>query len=176
MLSRLISIIFILAALHGHKDEERLKQVATDIWETSETIQPFCGPKAREATALALVSIAEHESGWHPKVQNCTYGQKDPAISLFALNGPVAFGGYSKKEICSNNKLATKLSAKSLMLFKGCWTSACLFRGYASGNAATKSKAADEIEYIFQIRLKKEKLFVIYKNKCLYANDIKKDQ
>lgn len=174
MLERIIAIIIFLAALHGHKDEDRLKQVATDIWEVSATVQPFCGPKAREATAIALLSIADHESGWHPKVQNCTYGQKDPAISLFALNGSVAFGGHSKKEICKDNKLAATLAANVLMLFKSCGTSICLYRGYASGDASVKSDAANQLNATFLTQLYKQQIVVGYKNKCLYAEEIKK--
>jgi hypothetical protein len=174
MLDKIFAIIIILAALHGHKDEERLKQVATDIWDVSAKFQPFCGPKAREATALALLSIADHESGWHPKVQNCTYGQKDPAISLFALNGTVAFGGHSKKEICNDNKLATILAANVLMLFKACGTSICLFQGYASGDAGIKSLAANQLNTTFLSQLYKQNIVVGYKDKCLYADEIKK--
>lgn len=173
MLDRLIAIILILAALHGQKDIGRLTQVANDIWKVSETVQPFCGPKAREATALALVSIANHESGWVLGVQDCTYKKKDPAISLFALNGPVAFAGYSKKEICNDNKLAARLSLQILMLFKRCGTTLCMMQGYASGNTSIKSIAANELDSTFFRRLISEHIVIVYKNGCLYADEVK---
>jgi hypothetical protein len=173
MLARLAVIVGQLAAAHGHHDSARLDAVARDIWTAAGERPAYCGDDttdaAQYATALALVGIARHESGLHPKVQNCTFGQKDPAISLFALNGPVAFDGHSKREICGDNALAARLSAKALARMRGSGDVLTQAQGYASGDTRVKSKAAREIADQIATLHMRERIVVGYKNQCLTA-------
>jgi len=169
MLPRIVAVVMALATLHGFQDAPRLRQVAQDIWDASGTVQAFCGPAAREATAWALVSIGDHESGWDPRVQNCTWPRGNPADSLWQLEGIVARDGHTRAEVCSDNALAAQLAAKALGRFKRCGDLGCMFRGYASGNTATQSKAARELESAFALRISREGFTVSYVNGCLTA-------
>jgi hypothetical protein len=173
MLARLAVIVAAIGASHGHHDSARLERVATDVWQAAVERPAYCSDPSTDAgqyaTALALTGIATHESGWHPKVQACTYGQRDPAISLFALNGPVAFDGHSKRAICADNMLAARLSAKVLERFKGCHDVSCQARGYASGDTRVRSDAAREIADQIATLHWRERIFVTYIDGCLTA-------
>lgn len=173
MLARLAVIVAHLGAAHGHHDTARLEAVARDIWTASGERPAYCGDDttdaAQYATALALVGIARHESGLHPLVQSCRFGQKDPAISLFALNGPVAFDGHSKRAICADNLLASRLAAKALARFKGCGDVLTQAQGYASGDTTVRSKAAREIADLIATLQWRERIRVIYRHNCLTA-------
>lgn len=173
MLARLAVIVSHLAAAHGHHDTARLDAIARDVWQAAGERPAYCGDPetdaAQYATSLALVGIATHESGWHPAVQDCTYGQQDPAIGLFALNGPVAFDGHSKRSICANNLLSAKLAAKAFGRFIGCGSVLVQAQGYASGDTRVRSKAAREIaEYVATLHWR-ERLQIVYRHNCLTA-------
>lgn len=175
MLARLTAVVLSLAAHHGHHDEARLRGVADDIWRAAGERPAYCGEgdAAQYATALALVGIADHESKLHPKVQVCTYGQADPAIILFALLGPVAMQGHTKREVCSDNALASRLAAGVLARMKGCGDVLTQAQGYASGDTKVKSKAAKEIADLIVTLQWRERIFVSYRNSCLTAAYVK---
>ena len=103
---------------------------------------PFVGPAAEQATAIALLEIAWHESGFRSKVETCVINGDPPrkgsppseglAISLFQLqsnNHEDLFlkGGfvagthtprpkrYSRETICQSNAIAARLALHALM-------------------------------------------------------------
>jgi hypothetical protein len=97
---------------------------------------PFRGPWARQATALALVAIAWHESGFAADVADCRrLGAFEPSISAFQLHGPWAWGPYTKAQICRSPRRAAE-RALFVLAHHGvrCRTPARWFSGYASGN------------------------------------------
>lgn len=102
----------------------------------SVTPLPFRGQAAREATALALVAIAYHESAFAADVADCRrVGAFEPSITAFQLHGPFARGPYSRLEVCSAPRLAAE-RALFVLAHQGarCATPARWFSGYASGN------------------------------------------
>ena len=150
----------------------RLAQEISDVVEQHavEDHIPFRGPKGREATVLALEGIAFHESGLRASVEKCTVTGDLPykqapmsigrSISMYQLMaGPsrqdlyITEGflagtkvpspkRYSRDAICSDNKLATKLSLHVMMRFPK--YPASMFYSYA-GNGGKKSKAGEEL-------------------------------
>jgi hypothetical protein len=170
MLARLTAIVLALALHHGHRDETRLRQVAADIWAAAESSPVFCGQAAVESTALGLVAIAHHESGWHPRVQDCRYNPHDPAVSLFALQGPIARGGRSREAVCSDNALAARLAGFVLTRFRRAGSLYVMARGYASGDTRIVSRAAREIADLIAALHWRERIVVAYRDRCLTAN------
>jgi hypothetical protein len=172
MLSRFISIVAALASHHGHHDTARLDSVARDIYAAAESAPIYCAAEgtdaAEYATALTLAGIVEHEAGWHPRVQGCTY-RGDPALSLFALYGPAAMQGHSRAEVCGNNLLAATLSIQVLARYRAAGSLLTLARGYAAGDSRVVSRAAKEIADLIATLLWRERLTVAYRDRCLTA-------
>jgi hypothetical protein len=108
---------------------------------------PFTGPAAQQATVLALLEIAHHESGFRSKVEDCRITGDLPAhwskitegraVSLFQLQANnhedlfvtegVRAGTsiprpkkYSRAAICKSNELAVTLALYTLM--RKAWT------------------------------------------------------
>lgn len=174
MLARLTVIIAHLAAAHGHHDSARLEAVARDVWAAAGERPAYCGDPeqdvAQYATALALVGIATNESGWHKGVQDCSYWPTNPAVSLFQLQGHVALDGHSKRAICADNTLASRLAAKAFARCKGCGDVLTQAQGYASGDTRVRSRAAREIAALIATLQWRERIFVAYRNSCLTAS------
>jgi hypothetical protein len=170
MLTRLTAIVLALALRHGHADADRLRAVAADIWRAAETSPVFCGFANHEATALALVAIAEHESGFSPAVQRCTHDPRSTQYGLFQLQGHVAMGGHTKTQVCSDNALAANLAASVLARFRRVGSLLTMAQGYASGDTRVRSKAAQEIAALIATLLWRERIFVSYRNQCLEAS------
>ena len=99
---------------------------------------PFTGPAASQATVLALLEIAWHESGFRSKVENCDITGDLPAkwskinegraISLFQLQSnnwydlfemtntkPRRHVWHKRDAICKSNPLAARLALHALM-------------------------------------------------------------
>lgn len=99
---------------------------------------PFTGPAAAQATVLALLEIARHESGFRAKVEDCRITGDMPskyskitegrAISLFQLQSnnwydlfemvntkPPRYRWYSRAAICASNQRAAQLALQTLM-------------------------------------------------------------
>jgi protein tyrosine phosphatase (PTP) superfamily phosphohydrolase (DUF442 family) len=164
------ALILALASRHTpvlEADEYRLQAVAQEIWEAAGEVQAFCGTAAREATSLALASIAEHESGWDERVQDCrrTGGQ---AISLYQLEQP-AWAGHRRADICADNELAARLAATALARGKGRADVRELFGSYASGGTPPRNRAGDEIASLYASLSARAGVVTRYKDGCLTA-------
>jgi len=144
---------------------------------------PFTGPAASQATALALLEIAWHESGFRSKVEDCRITGDPPtghskitegrAISLFQLQSnnwydlfemtntkPPRHRRYSRDAICKSNPLAARLALHALM--RQAMTArastkpggvAAMFYTYASGKGG-KTKAGQEHVVQFEAMLR----------------------
>lgn len=107
---------------------------------------PFDGPDAREASALALVSIAAGESAFAAEVADCRrVGADHPSITAWQLLGRWASGPYSREELCASPRLAAERALWVLAVHaERCGTPAKAFAGYASGDCGRDSHAARE--------------------------------
>jgi transglycosylase-like protein with SLT domain len=104
---------------------------------------PFDGPAAKEASAVLLAAIARNESGYDPRVRNCTRrGDHGRSISVFQLIQGPSRGGYSELEICTNPQLAAKLALEVLGWYKHLGSSLLMLQGYAAGDPSAVSDAA----------------------------------
>jgi len=105
---------------------------------------PFTGAAAPEASALALVAIAHHESGFRAAVSDCRIvGTDHPSITAWQLWGPFARGPYSRRALCAEPRLAAERALWTLAHHaERTRTPAGAFRGYASGDPAVRSRAA----------------------------------
>lgn len=132
---------------NGFVKEQRSCRIARELSEVVEEHAnagriPFQGPKAKEATVLALLEIARHESGFREKVEDCRITGDPPskhakideglAISMFQLQSNSRFDlfkkagmfpgtrrprprFYSREEVCKSNPLAARLALHALM-------------------------------------------------------------
>jgi hypothetical protein len=105
---------------------------------------PFKGPEARAATALALVAIAFHESGFNAKVSDCRrLGAFEPSITAFQLHGVFSRGPYTMKELCRSPRLAAERALYVFSHHAGrCRTPLQWHSGYAGGNCGRAYAAA----------------------------------
>lgn len=160
-------------------DTARLQQVAADIWDATENAKlPFTGPAARESSALVLVTIAHHESGFWSNVQDCSlcypgsaWCDRGKSVTLFQLReGTFAFGKFSREELCANNKLATQRALAVVGRFRGASTPQQLFDGYARGGVGLRpTRAAIEMGRLFERHARTAKVVVSYQNGALFA-------
>jgi hypothetical protein len=156
-----IALAGILSLVHptAQRDINRLSTVAADIALAVDMAPslPFSGPAAREATALALVAIAGHESGFQARYATCAstgdrLAHHGPAegrsISLWQLMRGWAWGEYSRAEICpetptDSRPLAAWLALRVLRLHGArCRRVQSWFNGYAAGDCSVRSAAA----------------------------------
>jgi hypothetical protein len=78
-------------------------------WLGSVAPLPFTGSGADAATALALVAIAYHESGFSARVADCRrIGAFERSVTAFQLHGPFARGSYTEAEVCASPRLAAE--------------------------------------------------------------------
>lgn len=95
-----------------------------------------------ERTALALVAIAQHESGLRAEVADCRVtGDVGQAFTAFQLRGPFAFGGHSVRSLCRSPRRAAR-RALAVLARHGRCGEAQAFYGYASGRCDRPSSAA----------------------------------
>jgi hypothetical protein len=165
----------------SHAVERRVCRVAREIAAAVEEHAaqdriPFAGPAAQEATTLALIEIARHESGFRAKVEDCRITGDLPtrhskiteglAISLFQLQAnsredlfemtatkPPRHRRYSREAVCKSNALAAKLALHALM--RAPWVQrastrpasvASMFHSYASGKPKKTKAGTEHIE------------------------------
>lgn len=103
---------------------------------------PARGPRARERAVLALVAIAQHESGLRAEVADCRVtGDVGQAFTAFQLRGPFAFGGYSVRRLCRSPRLAARRALAVFARHGRCGEERA-FHGYASGSCSRPSAAA----------------------------------
>jgi len=170
----LAPIVIGLALAHGHKDTDRLRGVAEDITSVSAESTLFCGPRQADATALALVAVAEHESGFWRRVQDCSvcdgvtgWCDRGRSISLWQLHvGSGAWQGFTRAEVCSNNDIAARLALRILERHRKASHPASLFFGYARG---ARIGAGREMFDIFSTLIRKAGIVVTYRDGCLHA-------
>lgn len=144
-------LAYCFAATTGLAKERRVcriaREVASVVHEHAEQDRiPFAGPAAQQATVLALLEIARHESGFRWKVERCVINGDLPyqgapmsigrAVSMFQLQSNnwedlfitegVRAGTsiprpkrYSRDAICRSNGLAVYLALHALM--RGPW-------------------------------------------------------
>lgn len=139
---------------------------------------PFQGEAAREAAAAALVTVAWHESDRFSAAMMdcsaCPLGgprcDRGKSISIYQLHTGVSWMGYSREDICSDNLLATKLSLHWLS-YHGRRTRSVIgmMRGYASGDPAIKSDAANQLERMFRVAMGRGSLQLLPKL-CMTAS------
>jgi hypothetical protein len=128
----------------------RLERVAKDFVAESQARPLFVGEAATEATALALYAVAAHESGFWEQVQDCSacyigsqWCDQGKSVSMFQLQGPMAWGGYTREELCTDNAKATHRGRVLLGRHKKSSSPIGLFIGYG------KRKAGAEMHEIF---------------------------
>ncbi len=86
------------------------------------------------------------------------------------MQGPVALDGWPRARVCADNALAANLAAHVLAKFRRVGSLLTMTQGYASGNTATKSRAAREIADLIATLLWRERIFVSFRNQCLEAS------
>lgn len=152
----LIAILGLVRApavdINDHAEQHRIVGLAEDIALAAELHDgaPFVGPARKEALALALVSIALHESAFMRRVGTCHLTgdrmiwqrpHEGPSITYFQLKGRIAWGGNTRFQLCMLPKLAAYRAVAVLRLY-ALSTHGGMFRGYASGNSAMPTTAA----------------------------------
>lgn len=109
---------------------------------------PFHGPAAREASALALVSIAFGETGFREIWIDCVEGgDNGRSVSAFQLMRGAAWYGAARHELCPTSPLAAYNALRVLTGYsERCQRSAPVgwFYGYASGSCGKPSEAGRE--------------------------------
>lgn len=136
----ILAAILSLPGVHG--DRPRLEADARAIASASESSNLFGGPLG---SSMALVAIAQHESGFASDVETCKRtGDGGRSVSLFQLQGPWAWDGHTRAEVCSSVTLAASLALSVLSRHSKC-TPRGIFMAYASGDCARKSDAGEAL-------------------------------
>ena len=133
------------------------------------------GPAANDATALALTAVAEHESGFWGRVQDCSaclpgsrWCDRGRSISLWQLHvGSGAWIGHDRQTVCSNNDIAARLALRILERNRKASSVATVFSGYARGG---RHGAGAEMLGIFETLARKASISVVYRDGCLTAS------
>ena len=124
--------------------------------------------------AVAMVAaVATHESGLRVSVEKC-HQNGDGGLSIGlgqVMQGP-AWGGHTRKEICSSRKLQLKLALRVLDL---CWSKTpnheATFRCYAAGDAKKFSYSArNQFALYTKIRFGLNKDLAVEKASTALAN------
>lgn len=150
-----LTIAALLALRPAEEDRARLEAFGADIaqavhehgaevaWLGDSTDPlPMRGERAEERTALALVAIAQHESGLQKDVATCkVVGDVGQAFTAFQLRGRFAFGGVPVRKLCRSPRLAARRALAVLARHGRCGEERA-FWGYASGDCTRPSAAA----------------------------------
>lgn len=155
-----------------HRPCDLTKDIVSVV-EENKSVLPFDGPYADVSAAFSLLTIAHHESGFRPEVQNCQItGDNGKSVSSYQLYKGVSWQDldlkdengkpirYSQEEICSNNKLATDLALDALRRFPR--YPRTMFFSYA-GNDGKESKAGNELYQGWLTLLWKNGYFINHK-------------
>lgn len=102
---------------------------------------PLTGHRAREATALALVAIAAHESALRADVADCRRtGDHGRSITTWQLMRGRSWGRHTRRELCSSVAIAAR---QALAVFAGngarASTAGGLFASYAGGRRPSRA-------------------------------------
>jgi hypothetical protein len=136
---------------------QRIGGIVADVCAVSESAPMVAGPDGATVTALALSAIAWHESRMSARVQRCE-GRPLPSVTLWQLEGRVAFGGHTRTELCADTRLAASGALAMLGRYsrRGSWHAR--FAGYHDGSMSTV--AGDEMAAILAVMLRRTGLLV----------------
>lgn len=158
-------------------ERARVTTIATDIAKASQ--RPlFGGPRGIDATALALLTIAQTESGFWANVQDCTlcypgsaWCDQGRSVTIYQLQGPMAWGGYTREQLCTSNSLATERAHAVLYRFRKVRTSLTLFDVYGRGGpvAMQPTKTAKNKDRVFANHLRTQGIRLGWKHNALWA-------
>lgn len=120
-------------------DLDRLKEIASDVRNVVEDEGTlFEGPKAEEATELALWAVMYNESGLRRDVELCkgshSRGDHGSSVGLPQLFKGPNWEGHSAEAICSDRNLQITLALHVLQKAKRCGSVSGMFGGYNAGD------------------------------------------
>jgi hypothetical protein len=138
---------------------ERVAEDIASVVQDEDAPHAFDGPAAKEATAVLLVAIAAHESGFAHDVDDCRRrGDSGRSRTMWQIMGTVFLEGHTTTEICKDRRLAAKLA---LHIVAKTWAKnrngapQRLVNAYASGQFGIESRAAMDICNMWQTRAKR---------------------
>jgi hypothetical protein len=168
----LITLIFSLLRIQPTTADlcasnERACIIAKDIVSAVDAAPelPFGGPAAKEASDVALLAIAYHESGLRLEVQDCSYCDKNKergacdhgrSLTMYQVMRGRAWGGHTREELCTDNQLASRLALGVLTRASRGGPQA-MFQAYA-GCSARNCKAGRELQDQFRALATRAKL------------------
>lgn len=159
MISQVSALVIALQAVSPGLAKDRLNSISTDMVDVIDAAYNDNSIKSvlkRDDAISLLAAVAVHESGLRESVETCKVsGDMGRSIGLTQVMSGFAWGGYTRKEICTSRKLQLKLG---LQVLDTCWLKTPdaerSLRCYASGDHRIKSLAARS-EFLLFKRLSK---------------------
>jgi hypothetical protein len=144
------TILALLVALVGPSagSPAGLEPVAAAIAEEAAGAPLWPGDEGVRRTALVLLAIGVHESGFRPAVRSCAVrGDGGKSLGAYQLFGRWAWGGLEPDAVCSSDALQAHLALRVLARHRerGVASEAGLLRAYASGSAGKDTRAGREL-------------------------------
>ena len=144
----------LLSTLAGDASEqaERVQPIAQAIADAAEAEPLWQGETGVRDTAALLVAVGWHESGWREAVRRCAVrGDHGRSLGAYQL-GAWAREPYASSEVCDSDALQARLALRVLHRHRarGVRGVPALMRAYAAGNAAVRSRAAEEMTWLFE--------------------------
>lgn len=169
-----LAAVLSLAQEPVRADVARLEAIAEDVAAVAgarDAPVVFDGPAGREATALLLVAIAAHESGFAADIDRCERrGDRGSSRTMWQLIGPVHLKGRSKHEVCSDRRLAARLALEALADARARSPGATpqqILNEYASGDRGFESPQSRRTCSMWQTRAERLGLIGAYCHKKL---------
>jgi len=126
---------------------------------------PFNGPAKYEASAMVLVSIANHESHFRSGIYDCSLCDGKTArcdhgrsVSIYQMQRS-AWQGFDRQSVCEDDFIASYLAFRWYLKFASPSPKSS-FRGYAGCQLDLDCKGADGITADFEKVLRKAHLFL----------------
>jgi hypothetical protein len=144
------TILAVMLALRSAEQgaAARLEPVAHAIAEEAAVAPLWPGDDGVRRTALVLVAIAWHESGFREEVRTCAVrGDGGASLGTTQLHRGFAWFGHTAEEICGSDALQARLALRVLGVHRGrgVASEAGLLRAYASGDAGRDTRAGREL-------------------------------
>ena len=121
---------------------------------------PFRGPARLEASAMVLVAIAHHESGFRPGIYDCSLCDGSTArcdhgrsVSIYQMQKS-AWQGWDRESVCEDNHIASYLALSWYTRFSG-GSAKSSFRSYAGCIPELDCKGGDGLTSDLEKALKK---------------------
>ena len=138
---------------HARALSEAIATAAHDapLWATGDGGEtPDAIPAGEAATAAVLVGIGFHESGFLERLARCQYrgaeGDHGRSLGTWQLQGRLSWGPYTRVEICDSDALQAERAVEVLQIHRRRGVSLDgMLRAFASGNAATYTRAGREL-------------------------------